>query len=102
MRLSNIFESSDEIPYDFIVAIQKTIKTNANDANVPVLSVLPFVNGAFKANNVAIPNPSLTGAWRQYEDMITYAVDQLQTATNKHIRDNSWQQLSASSRILGL
>ena len=102
MRLSSLFESNDSIPNESIELIKKTIKDAAVEPSVVVLNILSFVNEAFKTNNVTIPNPSLRGAWAQYESMITFAVEQLHNATKKGIRDNTWTQLSVANQILGL
>ena len=93
---------TDEIPYDTNMEIRKCIKMGANDQNSQWLGgALELVHRAYKEINVERPTPSMRGAWNQYEENIAFAVSELQRATDKKIRDDSWKQTTAHTKIFG-
>jgi hypothetical protein len=83
------------------MAIRKYIKAGAHDTESVWFSALELVHRAYKEENVERPTPALKDSWDQYEDNISFAVTQLQDASNKGIRDESWKQTTANTKFFG-
>ena len=103
MKLSQLLSEdvTDAIPYDKNMDIRKYIKVAAHDQGTTWFGALELVHRAYKEESVERPNPSMKEAWKQYEENISFAVDQLQDASNKGIRDESWKQTTASTKFFG-
>lgn len=97
MKLYEVIDISDAVPYDKITGIRKLIKKGAFDAELIWTSALELVHAAYRTENVNRPTPSMKNAWDQYEDNIQFAVTQLQDATSKFVRDDTWK--SVASRL---
>ena len=83
------------------MAIRKYIKAGAQDSEAVWYSALELVHRAYKEENVERPTPNMRGAWDQYEDNISFAVTNLQDASNKGIRDESWKLTTANTKFFG-
>jgi len=57
--------------------IQKSIRKGAEDKNQKWANALELVHKAYDDIGQPYPSPDEKGAWKQYEDNITYAVNQL-------------------------
>lgn len=102
MKLIQVFEDiSSAIPYEKNMAVRKYIKAGAHDSESVWFSALELVHRAYKEENVDRPTPSLRDSWDQYEENISFAVTQLQDATNKGIRDETWKQTTANTKFFG-
>ena len=99
MRVRHIFTEGGDpsiVPYDEMEKIRKLIRKGAMEQDHNWANALDLVQQVYKAVNVERPTPSMEGAWGQYEDCIEYAVQQLNVATEKGVRDDSWKHLSST------
>lgn len=90
MRLYEVL-SPDTVPYAKIEQIRKLVRQGAMNPDMLWSNALDLVHRAYQAAQVSRPMPSLKDAWTQYQEILEYAVTQLQQATNKRIRDDSWK-----------
>ena len=99
MKIRELFEedTSNAVPYKQMTQVKKLIKKGADDEDHAWANALDLVHRAYEVANVQRPTPSMEEAWAQYEEAIEYAVAQLQKATDKGIRDDSWK--SESSKL---
>ncbi len=99
MKIKELFEQelSDAVPYKQMTQIKKLIKKGAMDEDHNWANALDLVHQAYNVSDVQRPTPSMEDAWAQYEEAIELAVQQLQKATDKGIRDDSWK--SESSKL---
>jgi hypothetical protein len=67
----------DALPPDIINEIKKNIREGSKDLTQQWPNALSLVHKAYEVAVVERPDPSLKQAWKQYETMITYAVQQL-------------------------
>ena len=88
---------SDSIPYGKNEQIRKLIKKGAMDPTHNWVNALDLIHRAYEMADVERPNPAMDEAWSQYEDNIEFAVQMLQKATDKGIRDDSWKSQTVSS-----
>jgi hypothetical protein len=97
MKIKELFEAdlTNAVPYKQITQVKKLIKKGAQDEDHNWASALDLVHRAYEVAKVQRPIPSMEEAWAQYEDSITYAVQELQKATDKGIRDDSWKLVSS-------
>lgn len=96
MKITDLLETdlSNAVPYKQMTQVKKLIKKGAQDEDHDWASALDLVHRAYEVAKVQRPTPSMEEAWAQYEDAITYSVQELQKATNKGIRDGSWKSES--------
>lgn len=87
---------SDSVPFGKTQEIRKLIKKGAMDPDHNWSNALDLVHRAYEVAEVERPTPSMHDAWPQYEDLILYAVEMLQKATIKGMRDDSWKSQSLS------
>lgn len=66
-----------EMPGAILQELRKYIREGAKDLKQRWKHTLELVNTAYKNGNIRLPLPDQKGAWRQYEEMITYGVQQL-------------------------
>jgi len=85
---------SSEVPYKNIERIKKLIKKGAMDSEAHWSNVFELIHSAYQTEGVERPMPSMKAAWEQYEDILLFAVQQLQKATEKGVRDDGWKLLS--------
>lgn len=89
MKLHELFES--KIEYTVSQKIMKDIKHKAMDPAVPVERAIDLVHQVYRENGVNIPTSMIKKPYKQYLDHCIYAVKQLNTATLKGARDDSWK-----------
>lgn len=65
------------LPDQLVKEIKKNIRSRAADMEQNWANALELVHKAYEVANVARPHPEQTGAWKQYEDVLKYAVSQL-------------------------
>jgi hypothetical protein len=94
--ISEASSLDDFTPYEEIEKIKKLIRKGARDPDHNWPNALDLVHQAYKAISVERPVPAAEGAWKQYEDAIQFAVHELNDATHKGIRDDSWKTLSST------
>lgn len=105
MKLNHLNEKAPEVTtqvrYSLIEKIKKLIRKGARDEDSKWASALDLVHQAYKMAEVDRPVPSMEEAWTQYEEVIEFAVEELQVATEKGIRDDSWKTMSTSTKVRG-
>lgn len=67
----------DALPPDVMTEIQKNIRTGAKDVEQKWANALELVHKAYEVSGIERPTPDLKNAWKQYEENLTYAVQQL-------------------------
>lgn len=93
MRLFEVIETFDAVPYEKNNDIRKLIHKGAFDSQIVWTSAMELVNAAYRTAGVDRPTPAMSNAWNQYEDNIQYAVAQLTKSTENYIRGNEWKTL---------
>lgn len=71
--------SSDlsELPEDVVKEVQKNIRDGAKDQEQNWANALELVHKAYEVAGVQRPTPDMVSAWKQYEENLQYAVEQL-------------------------
>lgn len=67
----------DALPPDVVTEIQKNIRTGAKDVEQKWANALELVHKAYEVSGIERPTPDLKNAWKQYEENLIYAVQQL-------------------------
>lgn len=67
----------DSLPEDVMNEIQKNIRTGAKDLEQMWSNALELVHKAYEVSGVQRPTPDMKNAWKQYEQNLQYAVQQL-------------------------
>jgi hypothetical protein len=67
----------DALPHDVMQEIKKNIKTGAKDNQQKWANALELVHKAYDVSGVQRPTPDMKNAWKQYEENLEYAVQQL-------------------------
>lgn len=80
------------LPKDVISSIKSNIRKGAEDLSQQWANALELVHRAYEIEGVERPDPSMDTAWKQYEEMLQYSVQQL--ATNRGM-DDDWRMSSA-------
>lgn len=77
--LLKIAEGKDltELPHDAMSEIQKNIRDGAKDLEQTWANALHLVQKAYEVAGTQRPDPGMQAAWKQYEENIEYAVQQL-------------------------
>lgn len=65
------------LPEDVISAIRSNIRNGAKDLQQMWANALELVHKAYQREGVQRPVPNMAAAWKQYEENILYAVQQL-------------------------
>lgn len=89
MKLQDLFEA--KIEYSVSQNIMKEIKKKAMDPTVPVERAIDLVHQVYRENGVDVPTNMMKKPYKQYLDHCIHAVKQLNTATLKGARDDSWK-----------
>lgn len=91
---TNINEEDDPevLPPDVMSAIQKNIRDGAKDIQQKWANALELVHKAYEVEAVERPTPDLRKSWKQYEENLTYAVQQLAKFRGM---DGDWRMSSA-------
>jgi len=83
------------LPEDVIKEIKKNIRDGATDLEYEWANALELVQQAFKIAGVERPTPSEKEAWKQYEELLQYGVNEMADARSY---DNSWRMSSTVFR----
>lgn len=67
----------DALPEDAMSEIQKNIRNGAKDTEQLWANALELVHKAYEVSGIQRPTPDMKGAWKQYEQNLQYAVEQL-------------------------
>ena len=70
-------EDFDSLPSDVMSELQKNIRDGAKDREQLWANSLELVHKAYEVAGVQRPTPELKNAWKQYEENLVYAVQQL-------------------------
>ena len=82
-----------ELPEGEINKVKANIRKGAKDLNQKWANALELVHTAYEVAKVERPDITMEAAWKQYEDMIKYAVEQLSDARGI---DGDWRMSSSS------
>ncbi len=91
-RFGTDTKSLSLLPNDVMVAIRSNIRKGAEDLQQHWANALELVHKAYEVEGVQRPDPSMKDAWKQYEENLAYAVQQL--SVNRGA-DGDWR-MSAS------
>ena len=80
------------LPHDVITAIKSNIRKGAEDLQQKWANALELVHKAYEVEGAQRPSPDMDAAWKQYEENLQYAVQQL--AKNRGM-DDDWRMSSA-------
>ena len=93
-----IIEKKDDLsrlPKDVLTAIKSNIRKGAEDLQQEWANALELVHKAYEVEGVQRPTPDMETAWKQYEENLQYAVQQL--SSNRGM-DASWRMASSMFR----
>lgn len=99
MKLQDLYQKpltegdGSELPPQVQEAIKREITTLAKDTEQQWNNALEVVHQAYQNCDAERPTPAMRDAWREYEDFITLAVQQLA----KYQPDGNWKLMSADS-----
>lgn len=85
-------EDFDDLPEDVMTEIQKNIRNGAKDRQQLWSNALELVHKAYEVTGVQRPTPDMKNAWKQYEENLQYAVEQLSKYRGI---DGSWRMSSS-------
>lgn len=93
-----LLQEGDDItnlPDKAISEIKKKIREGAADLTQQWMNALELVHRAYHVLNIRRPLPDEKGAWRQYEDLIKYGVQQLSATRGL---DGKWRSSTVLAR----
>jgi hypothetical protein len=93
--LTNEGSDLSRLPKDVLTAIKSNIRKGAEDLQQKWANALELVHKAYEVEGVQRPTPDMDAAWKQYEENLQYAVQQL--ASNRGMEDD-WRMSSAMFR----
>lgn len=95
-NIKKVIEAADlsELPPHTITDIEKEIRKGAKNIDIQYANALELVHAAYLAAGVERPTPNMVAAWKQYENFIQLAVNQL--AKYRGIKGD-WRSISPSS-----
>lgn len=80
------------LPKDVMTAIKSNIRKGAEDLEQKWANALELVHKAYEVEGVQRPDPTMETAWKQYEENLQYAVQQL---ANNRGMDDDWRMSSS-------
>lgn len=86
------FDDNSELSEESIKELQKLIRSGAEKTG-QWSNALELVHKAYSSASIERPNPEIKGAWKQYETLITYSVNQL---SKFHGQNGTWRMTSES------
>lgn len=94
LNRQTLIEKTDltELPEVTIKELQKMVRIGAEQSGQWV-NALELCNKAYNVLNIQIPTPDMENAWKQYETMIAYSVEQL---GKHHGKKGTWRMTSES------
>lgn len=90
-----LHENGDDLsklPQDVMTSIKSNIRKGAEDLDQRWANALELVHRAYEVDGVQRPDPSMKSAWKQYEDNLIYAVQQLAKSRGM---DADWRMSSS-------
>ena len=90
--LSEQSDDMSRLPQEDMRAIQGNIRKGAEDLDQQWANALELVHKAYEVEGIERPRPEMKTAWEQYEENLTYAVQQL--AKNRGM-DGDWRMSSS-------
>ena len=85
-------DDPEMLPPDIMSEVQKNIRDGAKDIQQKWSNALELVHKAYEVAGVERPTPDLRKSWKQYEENLTYAVQQLAKYRGM---DGDWRMSSA-------
>lgn len=85
-------EDLSKLPKDVMTAIKSNIRKGAEDLQQKWANALELVHKAYEIEGVQRPTPDMDSAWKQYEENLQYAVQQLAEARGM---DDDWRMSSS-------
>lgn len=85
-------EDPEMLPPDVMSELQKNIRDGAKDIQQKWANALELVHKAYEVAGVDRPTPDMRKGWKQYEENLTYAVQQLAKFRGM---DGDWRMSSA-------
>lgn len=82
----------DALPEDTVSEIQKNVRAGAKDLDQKWANALELTHKAYEVAGVQRPTPDMKNAWKQYEEILQYAVQQLSRYRGI---DGDWRMSSA-------
>lgn len=76
-NLAETKEDLSKLPQDVMTSIKSNIRKGAEDLEQKWANALELVIKAYQVDGVQRPDPSMDSAWKQYEENLQYAVQQL-------------------------
>lgn len=70
-------DDPEMLPPDVISELQKNIRDGAKDVQQKWVNALELVHKAYEVAGVERPTPDMRKSWKQYEENLAYAVQQL-------------------------
>lgn len=92
LALTEKKDDLSRLPKDVMTAIKSNIRKGAEDLEQKWANALELVHKAYDVEGVQRPDPSMETAWKQYEENLQYAVNQL--ADNRGM-DDDWRMSSS-------
>lgn len=92
LQLRETKEDLSKLPKDVMSAIKSNIRKGAEDLQQKWANALELVHKAYEVEGVERPDPTMESAWKQYEENLQYAVQQL--ASNRGM-DADWRMSSS-------
>jgi hypothetical protein len=96
LYIQSLAEDKDDlsiVPEDAIKDIKKNIKDGAKDLEQDWANAMELCHKAYSVAGVERPTPAERSAWKQYEEMLQLAVNELADA-RKLSKDKSWRMSS--------
>ena len=85
-------DDPEMLPPDVMSELQKNIRDGAKDVQQKWANALELVHKAYEVAGVERPTPDMRKSWKQYEENLTYAVQQLAKFRGM---DGDWRMSSA-------
>ncbi len=93
--MKRIVEKTDlsELPEGDLNKVKKNIRKGAQDTDQRWANALELVHTAYEISEIQRPDITMESAWKQYEEMIKYAVQELAKARGM---DDDWRMTTLS------
>lgn len=89
MKRLNEKTDRSELPEGDLNKVKKNIRKGAQDTDQRWANALELVHTAYEVAEIQRPDNNMEGAWKQYEEMIKVAVEELSKARGL---DGDWRQ----------
>lgn len=85
-------DDNSDLPEQSIKELQKLIRSGAENSG-KWSNALELVHKSYSVSSIERPTPAMQAAWKQYETLISYAVNQL---SKYHGQGGTWRMTSES------